>query len=180
MLWVLLLFLVPFLLILLPVLLGLVSPESYEATVEAEIDAPPDTVFRMLEDVSSNPGSGAMTKSVETLPREEWQHGLPAWIEDLGSTRIRVQTVQAEPGRLLVRELEDEVVPMRARWTLELEPNGAGTLLTATNETTISKGTWHVPLFRFLMRFMNGARRGLVHFLTRLGRSLECDIRFRT
>lgn len=175
----LLIFAVPLGLLLLPVILGLFSPENYEATVTGVIGASPDEVFRQLENVEDNPGSGAMARSVEMLPEDEWVDGRRAWIEDLGSTRIRVETVEAEPGRLLIREMEDQVVPMRARWTIVLEAQGDSTLITATNETTISKGTWHVPLFRFLMRFMNGARRGLVHYLTRLGRSMDREFTIR-
>jgi len=174
------LFLVPLGLLLLPLILGLFSPEDYSATVTGVIDAPPDEVFRRIEDIESNPGSGAMARSVELLPEEEWENGRRAWIEDLGSTRIRVQTVEAEEGRLIIRILEDQVVPMTARWTIRLEPEGEGTRITAANETKISRGTWHVPLFRFLMRFMNGARRGLVHYLTRLGSSMGKEISIRS
>jgi len=172
-----LLFLIPFGLFLLPVLLGMFSPENYEASVEGVIDAPPDEVFRKLEDIEDNPGSGAMARGVDLLPEDEWENGLPAWIEDLGSTRVLVRTVESEPDRLLVRSLEDQVVPMSARWTIRLAPEGDGTRITATNETRISRGTWHVPLFRFLMQFMNGARRGLVHYLTRLGKSVGSEFR---
>jgi len=177
---VILLFLIPFALFMLPVLLGLISPERYEATVQGVIDAPPEAVFHQMEDVECNPGSGARAIRVEMLPRDEWENDQPAWFEDLGSTRILVRTVESEPGRLLVRQLEDQVVPMSQRWTIRLAPEGDGTLLTATNVTTISRGTWHVPLFRFLMRFMDGARRGLVHYLTRLGKSMDLETRFRT
>jgi len=172
-----LLFLVPLGLFLLPLILGLLSPEDYAATVTGVIDAPPEEVFRHLENFEDNPGSGAMARSVELLPEDEWENGLRAWIEDIGSTRIRVQTVEIDEGKLLVRDLQDQVVPMRARWTIRLEPEVVSTLITATNETKISKGTWHVPLFRFLMRFMNGARRGLVHYLTRLGKSVGSEFR---
>ena len=176
--WALLLFLIPLLLFLLPAVGGLLLPERYEATVRAEFDCSPAEVWARLEDVERNPGSGAMARSVEMLPREEWRDGLPAWIEDLGSTRIQVQTTEREEPSLLVRELEDQVVPMRARWTFRLEPHGdSGTLVTASNETIIKRGTWHVPLFRTMMFLMNGARRGLVHFLTRLGSSLGTNTR---
>ncbi len=178
--WALLLFLIPLGLVLLPAIVGLLLPEKYEATVQAEFDKTPEEVWALLEDVERNPGSGAMARSVEMLPEEEWRDGLPAWIEDIGSTRIQVQTVVMDKPRSLVRELEDQIVPMRARWSIALEPHGEeGTLVTATNETIIAKGTWHVPLFRCMMFFMNGARRGLVHYLTRLGTSLGVSTRFR-
>jgi hypothetical protein len=70
-----LLFLLPLCIILLPLLLGLISPEEYSATVTGVIDAPPDEVFRRIEDVEQNPGSGAMARGVEMLP-EQHRRGL--------------------------------------------------------------------------------------------------------
>lgn len=172
-----LLFALPLGIVLLPLLLGLISPAEYTATVTGVIEASTEEVFRSIENVEDNPGAGALARSVELLPEAEWEDGRRAWIEDIGSTRVRVETVESEAPKRIVRDLQDQVVPMRARWTIELQPEGEFTLITATNVTTISKGTWHVPLFRFLMRFMNGARRGIVHYLTRLGKSVDAEFR---
>ena len=104
------LFALPIGLLLLPLLLGMISPEEYTATVTGVIDAPPEEVFRRIEDVEENPGSGAMARSVEMLPEDEWEEGQRAWIEDIGSTRIRVQTVEIEEqGRC--REIVDRRHP---------------------------------------------------------------------
>ena len=177
MIWIILLFALPLGIVLLPFLLGMISPAQYTATVTGVIDASPEDVFRHIENVQDNPGAGAMARSVDLLPEQEWEDGRRTWIEDIGSTRIRVETVESVEPTRIVRDLQDQVVPMRARWTIDLAPMGDGTHVTATNVTTISKGTWHVPLFRFLMRFMNGARRGVVHYLTRLGKSLGSEFR---
>jgi len=161
--WGFLLFLIPLAILFVPFLVGMALPKASEATVTADIDALPNAVWRVLVDPKT---SGA---PVEPL-------GEGAWIEDLGLARIEVRTVEAaEPARL-VRVLSDPSVPMRARWTIELESIEGRTRVRASNRTEVDRGTWRAPLYRFLMRLMNGPRRALIHYVRRLGGSLGARV----
>jgi hypothetical protein len=132
-----------------------VLPPESEAEVTVSLDASPETVWRVLTRPET---SGARIEKNDD----------GSWVEDLGIARIEVRDVESiEPTRL-VRELRDASIPMRARWTIELEQGR----VRARNETRVDRGSWRAPLFRFLMRVMNGPRRALVHYFRRLGGSL--------
>jgi len=162
--WGILLFLIPLAVLLLPFAVGMALPRESEAALDVEIDALPNAVWRVLTDPET---SGARIE----------RRGDGEWIEDLGIARILVRTVEARPEERLVRELADDSVPMRSRWTMELERLDGKTRLRARNETVVGAGSWRAPLFRFLMRMMNGPRRALVHYVRRLGGALGAPVR---
>jgi hypothetical protein len=161
--WGTLLFLIPLAVLLLPVLLGVAAPRVSRAALDVEVDALPAAVWRVLMKPET---SGAIIERV----------GEDAWIEDLGIARIRVRTLEARENERLVRELEDASIPMRARWTVELTAVDGRTRIRASNETEVARGTWRAPLVRFLMRFMSGPRRALVHYFRRLGGALGVEV----
>ena len=162
--WGILLFLIPLAVLLLPVLLGVAAPKVSRAALDIEVDALPAAVWRVLNNPKT---SGASIERVED----------GAWIEDLGVARIKVTTLEAKENERLVRELEDASIPMRARWTVELAAVDGKTRIRASNETEVANGSWRAPLVRFLMRFMSGPRRALVHYFRRLGGSLGSEVR---
>ena len=98
--------------VLLVFVIGSLLPESYRARGHVDLDVSPDQLWEMLSDYESTPMAAKMARSIETLPAE---NGLPVWIEDMGSTKVRVATVAAERPTHLVREMADRVVPMTAR-----------------------------------------------------------------
>lgn len=162
--WGIALFLIPLAVLLLPVLLGLAAPRVSQAALDIEIDALPAAVWRVLMKPET---SGANIERV----------GEGQWIEDLGIARIRVRTIEARENERLVRDLEDASIPMRARWTVELAALDGKTRIRASNATEVAPGGWRAPLVRFLMRFMSGPRRALVHYFRRLGGALGVEVR---
>ena len=148
---------------------GFALPGRYEGETALELPHPPLQVWEAIADFRANPLGGSMAREViEHRPGEPGE-GQPSWTEDLGSTRVKVRTAVSEPPGRLVREMEDLVVPMSARWEYALEPVGDGaTLLTIRNETTIALGTWHAPLFRVILKLAKGAEKGVQHYGTRL------------
>lgn len=149
-----------------PFAVGPFLKTTYRGHASRIVDRSPEELWTVILDVESHPMSGPQCKSVELEDPSETT--LPNWIENLGSTKLRVCTVETDPPRRIVRELSDLVVPMRARSVIEIEPAGEGSQVRVENETTIESGTWHVPVFRFIMTISNGARRACEQYLARL------------
>ncbi len=170
-LWILLTLLVA-VLVFVP-LIGSLLPEVYRAQLRADVQRPPEEVWAALIDFETASFGGAMRKGYERLPDED---GRPAWIEDLGSSRVRYHVSEWDAPRRMVVEGADEVVPMTARWVFTLEPTPDGTRFRAAERVTIRSGTWHVPIFRVMMSLFNGVERGLRDHADRVLAGLPADI----
>lgn len=149
------------LLVVLAFAIGHFMAPEYSGRVVRRIDAPPAAVFAALLDVEACPQAGSMCRGVT----RETDGELPAWREDLGSSVVSVRTLELEAPRRIVRELSDSVVPMKARWELELTPDGAGTELALAHRGRIDDGTWHAPIFRLLVKGLGMADRGAKNYL---------------
>lgn len=132
---------------------GYLLPKAYTNEATLLLRSSPERVWEAISDMEALPVSGS-AHAVQPL---EGDPERPAWLIDIGSTQITVQTVEANPPRALVRVLADAVVPMTARYEYHLSPMGSGTDLTIREEGYIDSGTWHVPIFRFMVRLMRGA-----------------------
>ncbi len=141
------------------VLIGLLLPERYEGRSQVTLAKPPAEVWEALLDYQRHPMTGKMKKGIEEESNED---GLPTWVEDMGhGERIAVRTISADAPNSMVREMASQAVPMSSRWQYTLEPVPAGTRLTMDGETTIRRGTWHVPIFRVMMKVNGGVKKGL-------------------
>jgi hypothetical protein len=156
-------------LVLLIMIVGRFLPERYAARVEMTIPRPPEEVWAAMNDYHKHPLTGAMMKRIEDLPP---QNQLPAWVEDMGSSKVTVTTAVAEPPRHLVRELVDSVVPMTARAEIHLERVEDGCKVTATQETHIRNGTWHVPIFRVILTVTKGTQSSLATYWKKIAKDL--------
>ena len=148
---------------------GFALPSRYRGEASFDLPHGPAEVWDAIADFRANPMGGAMARDVDEHRPGEPGPGQPSWTENLGSTRVRVTTAGAEPPLRLVREMEDLVVPMTARWEFTLEgADGASTRLTVVNDITIGLGTWHAPLFRVILKLSRGAEKGVRHYGQRL------------
>lgn len=155
-----------------PMVVGRFLPADYHGRAVAVYAAPPSAVWAALVDHRATPVTGRQWKGTEDLaPRD----GLPVWVEDMGESKVTVRTVVRDTEERLVRELTDSVVPMTARVELTLEPDGEGTRVTGVNHMEIRDGTWHVPVFRFLMTVTGGADRSLREYLGAIGGALGTE-----
>lgn len=159
-----------------PCVVGLIVaqslPDEYTATVERTINAPPDRVWAELSDHQKHPVSGSEMESVKDLPDE---NGLPVWEEDMGEDKITVRVVEREDSKRLVLEMTAAVLPMTGRMEFTLEPEGEGTKVTLKHDVTLGEGTWHVPLFKMVMAWGDGAKMGAQAFLDGLAAGAEAD-----
>jgi len=167
------------------VAIGLALPSTYRGRVLLDFDRPPAEVWEALTDYRRYPCAASMARAVEPADVGEAvaQPDLPGWVEDLGASRVRVETLEARAPEFLRRRLADVVVPIVADWAIRLEPlprpdGPAGCRVEATNSTTIGSGTWHVPLFRIVMALTGGAERALRDYLGSIARGLGEPARF--
>ena len=139
--------------------IGMFMPERYVGLAQVTYDKSADDVWTALLDYDRNPMTGKMKKSVQT---QSIENDLPVWTEEMRSREvITVKTIEADRPQHMVREMTSISVPMTSRWTYTLEPLGEGCKLTMDGETTIRSGTWHVPIFRVMMKLGGGVKKGL-------------------
>lgn len=143
--------------IILPIILyliGFLLPKPYQNKANLVVRASPSEVWQAVNDMTAVPVTGSTKHTIHSVTEGE---DLPAWLIDMGASQVTVQTIIADEPHHLVRVLADSVVPMTARYEYHFEPMGSGTDITITEEGYIDNGTWHVPLFRIIVRVMRGA-----------------------
>jgi hypothetical protein len=149
-------------------LAGFLLPETYRAQVQFRLGRPPEEVWAAVADYQKHPLGGSMRKSTQALPDV---NGLPAWTEDLGDTRLRIETRETRPPNFVRLYVKDEVVSMDGHWEIRIERAEGGSRVTAANEIHVRTGTWHAPIFRVMLSLMDGGRRGLEEYSTHLAAS---------
>jgi hypothetical protein len=156
-------------LVVIPFLVGSFLPERYQARVRLTMARSADDVWQALSDHRAHPLSGKQCRKVEDVAGE----GLPVWVEDLGQTRVTVRTVEAARPTRLAWTAADSVVPLTARWDVDIESEGEGCVVSAASEMVVRRGTWHVPLFRFILWLTGGGKKALVDRFRAVGRTLN-------
>lgn len=154
--------------------IGSLLPEEYTAKGSVEIARSPSEIWSDLVDFEKHPMAAKMARAVEVLPRE---NGLPVWVEDLGSSKVRVTTTlqrepepeqNHEPGELR-REMKDSVVAMTAATVFRVEAVCSSESQSACrvhidHKIRVARGTWHTPVFRVMLSLFGGARSGMRGF----------------
>ncbi|QDU69830.1 SRPBCC family protein [Engelhardtia mirabilis] len=156
------------------VIVGLMLPAATDMVGTVRLAVPPDVLWQRLLDGEHYPVSCAMARGVEVQPTE---HAGPAWLEDIGHSKVQVRTLEADPPRRLVRSLGDTTVSMSAQWTFSILPDGEGSLVSLENHTIVDRGTWQVPFFRVMTRVFGAARKGMEQYVRSLagGEDLQFD-----
>jgi len=149
---------------------GSMMGEDVTSSVSMNFDQSPEIVWAAIADYDRNPVSASMR--IDTTPLAD-EGTAPTWQEDIGSTVITVQTVESTEHTRLVRFFKDSVVPMTSRVEYLLEIDGDGTKVTMNGLTTVKNGTWHVPIFRVILRLAPDA--GSLAYLTDLRAHLNAD-----
>lgn len=149
---------VPLGLIALVFVVGSLLPADYRVRGHVDLALPPDQLWARLADIEKHPMAAGMARGVEILPQE---NGLPVWVEDIGSSKIRVHAEVMETPKRVVRKMADEIVPMTAETEFVITPHGEGSRVTVDHAIRVDSGTWHVPVFRVTLTLFSGARRGM-------------------
>jgi hypothetical protein len=162
-------------LFLLVLLIGTFLPERYDSDLRARFAATPDEVWEAAQDVRRHPHAGKQCRQVTDVREDTEQRG---WVEDLGSSQIAYETLEAQRPTRLVRRARDKQINVTFHVTLTLEADGEGALVRSRTETNVRKGSWHIPVFRVLLKLSDGANRANRDWLKRLGASLDAAPQF--
>lgn len=126
---------------------GAVVARGHLTSVRVALRRPPADVFAALSDHASQPSWRADLKSVEMLPPQD---GRVVFRETTRTGPVRYVVDESVPGRREVTRILDDDLGYRGRWIFELEPDGAGTRLTVTEEGEVTS-----LLFRALSPFFS-------------------------
>lgn len=112
--------------------IGYSMPNAHVAQVQAEYDAPPDSVYRVLSDIENWPD---WHPSVQALSPVEADTSGRTWkISGTDGSMIISLTLEEPPRRFVT--LADGGMFI-GRWTYHLEPRQSGTRVTITEEARI-------------------------------------------
>ena len=145
---------------------GALQPGVFRGEASGVVKAPPETVFREILDLKRFPLSGSMMKSREDLPEED---GKTRWKENTGISEITGTVSETDAPRRVIFDLHDKRVNMTSHWVVDLEPaEGGGTKVKIEQTGLIRLGSFHAPMFRFIMRRGGGAVTGPRDLIKRL------------
>lgn len=147
---------------------GRFLPEEYLSKVQHASAQSPDAIYPLLLDPRAVSYGGKQVRSITVLSEEG---ELLKWREDLGPSKFTSGVVELDENSRVVVEGIDSVVNMTMRREITLTPNGSGTTVAINQRILIENGTWHVPIFRIMMR-LGAANAGVKDYLRRLANKL--------
>jgi len=143
---------------------GLLLPREHSASSRVTLKSAPAQVWPVVRDLSSLVGTWSELKSARRLPDE---NGKEVWEQNAGGFDMRLIVVEAsEPTRMVTRIDAPPDAAFGGTWTYRVEPAGAGTQVTVTEDGYVSN-----PLFRVMMTVM-GVHRTADSYLKALGKKL--------
>lgn len=149
-------------LVFIVVLVGAMLPKGHSVSRTVQVPLEPDALFTRLSDVSRYQSWRPDVSSLQRLPDK---HGMPAWIEETGHTKIPMRFERMERPSLLVARIDSNDLPFGGAWTYRIAPSPGGSQLTITEDGEVSN-----VIFRFMSRFVFGHYATMDGFLRNLGR----------
>lgn len=147
---------------------GLLLPVGHVASVRGFVAAPPESVYMAIADVAGGPAWRSDLDEVRVLS----SGGEPLrWLEQGRYGAIRYVREEERPHERIVSRIDGTEQGFGGRWTWRLEPEGAGTRVTVTED-----GEVYNPVFRFLSRFVFGHYGTMEGYLRDLGRRFGSEV----
>lgn len=148
-------------------LIGVMLPRDHVASTTTLINAPPDSVWEALINVSDYPRWRPDVQSVDVLSTE----GALRWRENTRQGVITLERSEEQRPRRLVSRIADEKLAFGGTWTYELAPEAQATRVTITERGYVKN-----PMFRFMARFLFSHHKTQEDFLRALGRKFGHDV----
>jgi hypothetical protein len=153
---------------LLVAVVGSLLPRDHVATRRVRLKPAPPAVWEVLADHAAEPSWRKDVVRVERMPDRD---GRPVWQEvTRGGDTLAFVTEESVPPRRLVRRIVGEGLPFGGTWTLEIAPEGLGSVVTLTE-----RGEVYNPVFRFVSRFVMGHTATMDAYLKALGKRFGED-----
>jgi uncharacterized protein YndB with AHSA1/START domain len=149
-------------LILAVVAFGYALPVAHVVTRETELAATPERVFAALMDVEAYPKWRSDVKEVEIVARAPLR-----WREKGSNDTIAFEALEVDGPKRLVTRITDKTLPFGGSWTFALQPAGAGTRLSVTEN-----GEVYNPLIRVMSRYVFGHTATIEQYLADLQKYL--------
>jgi uncharacterized protein YndB with AHSA1/START domain len=131
------------LLVVATLVVGLFLPADHVATTRSSIAASPSEVWALVSDWEAWAEWQPEITGVEARPDRD---GHPVLLVTGGWGSMLIEVVESDEARRLVTDVDGGA--FRGRWTYDIEASSEGTLLTITEQGTVSN-----PLFRAMMLF---------------------------
>lgn len=154
-------------LIALTAIIGSLMAKGHTATSTTTINQPPEVLWDTITDCTAFPQWRTDIKSVELLPDRD---GHKVWREDGKNGKMTLEVIEANPPSRLVMRIAD-TGPFGGTWTYELQPSGAGTRVTITEN-----GEVYNPIFRFMSRVFFDPAATIETYLKALGKKYGEDV----
>lgn len=174
--WIVGILTVVFVLMATPFVIGRFLSRRFGASAFVELKQSREAVWTAINDFEQFPVSGSMRKHTMRLPDE---NDLPSWREDIGSSRIRVTTLESHAPSRLVRRFQDESIDMSVRYEYELEPTAEGTRLSCSAEGMIDDRSWQGAMMRFMIHVIGGFRIGQRQYLRGIAKHFDDSAKVR-
>ena len=146
-------------------------PWRRSSQLVVHLSATRDQTWSQLRKGHRFPVSGLLARSVEPTSQVV---GQPAWVEDLGGTRLQVRTLEAVSGQHLILSVEDMGGAFQTRWTVQLDEDSDGcTLLQLHSESRVSSRGFRGALARVLFLVGDGPEQALRDYVRSLAQALD-------
>jgi len=142
-------------------IIGASLPREHSATCVARFKASPRGLYDSIADVAGAQSWRKELSKVELLPPRD---GKITWREESSWGKVDYLREIDEPGERVVVRIVSDDLPYGGTWTYRLEPDGAGTKLSITEDGFVKPA-----FFRFMARFVFGYHATMEGSLKALG-----------
>ncbi|MBX3173557.1 MAG: SRPBCC domain-containing protein [Gemmatimonadaceae bacterium] len=142
-------------------LYGRSLPREHVASSTIVLVASPDTVYKVIRNVSTTPSWWSDMKGARRLTdkaRETWEENMGA----AGVMHVEMTTL-TEPRQVVTTIVDNEEAGWGGVWTYDITSSGSGTEVRITEDGYVDS-----PIFRVLMKWM-GEHRTMDSYLRSLG-----------
>ena len=141
-------------------IVGAMLPQNHVASRTAQLSLSPEKVWPIVTGVSDYPAWRSDVDSVERLATPNLQ-----WREVSGSDRMTFEATTLNAPSHFVTHIADKGLPFGGTWDYRIEPSGAGSRITITEN-----GEVYNPVFRFVSKYFMGHTATIDKYLAALAR----------
>jgi hypothetical protein len=141
-------------------MVGWMLPQNHVVSRTAQLSLSPDKVWPIITDVADYPSWRSDVDSVERLAAPELK-----WREVSGGDRITYEATTSDAPSHFVAHIADKGLPFGGSWDYRIEPAGAGSRITITEN-----GEVYNPIFRFVSKYFMGHTSTIDKYLAALAK----------